>query len=66
MSFNAYVKGLLNPYNSVAGFSSTTANLLSVPVYAWACLMTCVVGYLGDKYGSRGYINLFVAVSLFA
>lgn len=41
-----------------AGYEATAANLLSVPVYAWACLMTCVVGFLGDRLGSRGYINL--------
>ncbi|EGO05158.1 hypothetical protein SERLA73DRAFT_128891 [Serpula lacrymans var. lacrymans S7.3] len=40
------------------GFKATAANLLSVPVYAWACIMTCVSGYLGDRIGSRGYINL--------
>ncbi|KAI9454715.1 MFS general substrate transporter [Russula earlei] len=40
------------------GFSPTTANLLSVPVYALACLLTCVVGFLGDRFGHRGYINL--------
>lgn len=41
-----------------AGYEATAANLLSVPVYAWACLMTCVIGFLGDRLGSRGYINL--------
>ncbi|KAH8997890.1 MFS general substrate transporter [Lactarius hatsudake] len=40
------------------GFKATAANLLSVPVYAWACLMTCAVGFLGDRLGSRGHTNL--------
>ncbi|KAF8922717.1 MFS general substrate transporter [Mucidula mucida] len=40
------------------GYKSTEANLLSVPVYAWGCLMTCVIGFLGDRIGHRGYINL--------
>jgi hypothetical protein len=44
-----------------SGFKATPANLLSVPVYAWACLVTCVVGFLGDRIGSRGYINLCVS-----
>ncbi|KAH9019978.1 MFS general substrate transporter [Lactarius pseudohatsudake] len=45
-------------FPSQLGFKATAANLLSVPVYAWACLMTCAVGFLGDRLGSRGHINL--------
>ncbi|PPQ67081.1 hypothetical protein CVT25_005682 [Psilocybe cyanescens] len=41
----------------LAGFRATEANLLSVPVYAWGCLMTCLIGFLGDKISSRRYIN---------
>ncbi|KAF9229153.1 MFS general substrate transporter [Gyrodon lividus] len=37
---------------------ATTANLLSVPVYAWSCIVTIIVGFLGDRLGKRGYINL--------
>ncbi|CAL1695329.1 unnamed protein product [Somion occarium] len=40
------------------GFQATAANLLSVPVYAWACLITVVIGFLGDRIGNRGYINM--------
>ncbi|KAI0034264.1 MFS general substrate transporter [Vararia minispora EC-137] len=40
------------------GFGATAANLLSVPVYAWGCILTCIVGVLGDRLGRRGYINL--------
>ncbi|KAH9968843.1 major facilitator superfamily domain-containing protein [Russula dissimulans] len=43
---------------SELGFSATTANLLSVPVYACACVATCTVGFFGDRFGHRGYINL--------
>ncbi|EIN14101.1 MFS general substrate transporter [Punctularia strigosozonata HHB-11173 SS5] len=46
---------LLNPS---IGFEATAANLLSVPVYAWACIVTVGIGMLGDRLGSRGYINL--------
>ncbi|KAF9474103.1 MFS general substrate transporter [Pholiota conissans] len=42
---------------SVTGFKANVANLLSVPVYAWGCFMTCVIGFLGDRLGSRRYIN---------
>ncbi|KAL4241787.1 MFS transporter superfamily protein [Abortiporus biennis] len=40
------------------GFKATAANLLSVPVYAWACLVTVLIGFLGDRVGHRAYINL--------
>jgi len=40
------------------GFKATAANLLSVPVYAWGCLVTVIVGFLGDRIGKRAYINL--------
>ncbi|KAF8196442.1 MFS general substrate transporter [Pholiota molesta] len=41
------------------GFGATVANLLSVPVYVWACMLTCGVGMLADRTNSRGYINCF-------
>ncbi|KAF9244581.1 major facilitator superfamily domain-containing protein [Melanogaster broomeanus] len=37
---------------------ATTANLLSVPVYACSCILTVIIGFLGDRFGKRGYINL--------
>ncbi|KAF8641172.1 hypothetical protein AX17_000807 [Amanita inopinata Kibby_2008] len=40
------------------GFKATEANLLSVPVYAWGCLVTCFIGFLGDRIRSRSWINL--------
>ncbi|KAK7694902.1 hypothetical protein QCA50_002090 [Cerrena zonata] len=40
------------------GFQATAANLLSVPVYAWACIVTVCIGFLGDRIGNRGYINM--------
>lgn len=42
------------------GFRATAANLLSVPVYAWACFITCIIGVVGDKYGQRAILNLWV------
>ncbi|KAF8497681.1 MFS general substrate transporter [Gautieria morchelliformis] len=40
------------------GFSATPANLLTVPVYVLACIMTCGVGFYADRWGNRGYFNL--------
>ncbi|KAF8898875.1 major facilitator superfamily domain-containing protein [Infundibulicybe gibba] len=45
------------------GFTATTANLLSVPVYAWGCLVTCAIGFLGDRIGTRYHINLYVCIT---
>lgn len=48
----------LDTCNIRTGFQATAANLLSVPVYAWACLVTVCIGFLGDRIGNRGYINM--------
>lgn len=40
------------------GFTATPANLLSVPIYVFACVLTCVVGFYADRIGNRGYFNL--------
>ncbi|KAF8508916.1 MFS general substrate transporter [Gautieria morchelliformis] len=39
-------------------FTATSANLLSVPIYVFACILTCTVGYYADLKGNRGYFNL--------
>jgi MFS family permease len=43
---------------SQLGFKSTPANLLTVPVYFCACIFTCGVGFMADKYGHRGWFNV--------
>ncbi|KAG7094143.1 hypothetical protein E1B28_007755 [Marasmius oreades] len=40
------------------GFRATPANLLTVPVYVFACIITCLVGFLADRYGRRGFFNI--------
>ncbi|CAE6455054.1 unnamed protein product [Rhizoctonia solani] len=47
------------------GYTATPANLLSVPVYAWACILTVGVGYMADRLGNRGIFNLiFFSIGL--
>ncbi|THH18088.1 hypothetical protein EW146_g2839 [Bondarzewia mesenterica] len=54
-AFSLFTPTVLNQL----GFRATAANLLSVPVYAWACFMTFVIGIVGDRFkNKRGYINL--------
>ncbi|KAL4072803.1 major facilitator superfamily domain-containing protein [Scleroderma yunnanense] len=40
------------------GYTATPANLMAVPVSAAACMCTCAVGFLSDRYGHRGLFNL--------
>ncbi|KIJ55289.1 hypothetical protein M422DRAFT_23900 [Sphaerobolus stellatus SS14] len=53
-AFSLFLPTIINQL----GFKATPANLLTVPVYTWACILTCVVGYYADKKGNRGYFNL--------
>ena len=40
------------------GYSSTRANLLSVPPYAAAAVMTVAVGFMADRTHQRGLFNI--------
>lgn len=43
------------------GYASTTANLLSVPPYAAAAILTVAVGWLADRTRWRGYSNIGIS-----
>ena len=48
------------------GYSSTQAQLMSVPPYAVGCIVTIGAGYLGDRFRRRGiFMLLFSATALF-
>ncbi|KAL2607438.1 hypothetical protein R1flu_026011 [Riccia fluitans] len=50
------------------GYSSTRAQLLTVPPYVVACVVTISVGYAADRTGNRGIFNLIclsIAISGF-
>lgn len=58
-AFSLFLPTIINQL----GFEATPANLLTVPIYVWACILTCGVGYYADRWGNRGYFNLvFFAV----
>jgi cyanate permease len=44
------------------GYTSTRANLLSVPPYAAAAVMTILVGWYADRTRRRGLCNIFVSL----
>ncbi|KAF2265583.1 MFS nicotinic acid transporter-like protein Tna1 [Lojkania enalia] len=46
---------------SQLGYTSTTANLLSVPPYAAAAIMTVVIGWIADRTQQRGLCNILVS-----
>ncbi|KAF8710273.1 MFS general substrate transporter, partial [Rhizoctonia solani] len=52
--FSLFTPSIINQL----GYTATPANLLSVPVYAWACILTVGVGYMADRIGNRGVFNL--------
>ncbi|KAF5379314.1 hypothetical protein D9757_007661 [Collybiopsis confluens] len=49
-AFSLFLPSIIN--------QATPANLLTVPVYAFACIITCCVGFFADRWGRRGYFNL--------
>ncbi|CAK5283159.1 unnamed protein product [Mycena citricolor] len=53
-AFSLFLPTIINQL----GYTATPANLLTVPVYFFACCITCVVGFLADRYGRRGYFNI--------
>jgi MFS family permease len=44
------------------GYTSTTANLLSVPPYAAAAVVTVAIGYIADRTHQRGLCNIFISL----
>jgi len=40
------------------GFTANRANLLTVPIFAWAGVVTVCSGFLADRYGRRSVVNL--------
>jgi len=53
-AFSLFLPSIINQL----GFTATPANLLTVPVYVFACIITCGVGFLADRWGRRGYFNV--------
>ncbi|KAJ7504259.1 MFS general substrate transporter [Mycena galericulata] len=53
-AFSLFLPSIINQL----GFRATPANLLTVPIYAFAAIVTCCVALYADKYGRRGYCNI--------
>lgn len=48
--------------SGLAGTSTTTANLLSVPPYAAAAILTILIGWYSDRTRNRGWANVYVSL----
>jgi MFS family permease len=44
------------------GYKSTTANLLSVPPYAAAAIVTILIGWIADRTRQRGLCNILISL----
>ncbi|CAK5283160.1 unnamed protein product [Mycena citricolor] len=53
-AFSLFLPTIINQL----GYTATPANLLTLPVYIFACCITCIVAFLSDRYGRRGYFNI--------
>jgi MFS family permease len=57
-AFSLFVPSIINQL----GYTSTKANLLSVPPYFVAAILTVTVGWYADKTNRRGLINIVVSI----
>ncbi|KAJ7255467.1 major facilitator superfamily domain-containing protein [Mycena haematopus] len=55
-AFSLFTPSIINQV--VSRFHATPANLLTVPIYAFAAVVTCCVAVYADKHGRRGYCNI--------
>lgn len=58
-AFSLFVPSIINEL----GYTSTKANLLSVPPYFLAAIVTVLAGWYADRTNRRGYTNIAVSIS---
>jgi sugar phosphate permease len=56
-AFSLFLPSIINQM----GYSSTTAQLLSVPPYAAAAILTITIGFIADRTHQRGLCNIIVS-----
>ncbi len=57
-AFSLFLPSIINEL----GYRSTTAQLLTVPPYVVACILTVVIGYVADRTHQRGLCNIGVSI----
>ncbi|KAK7025171.1 MFS domain-containing protein [Favolaschia claudopus] len=55
-AFSLFTPSIINQL----GFRATPANLLTVPIYAFAAVVTCCVALYADRHGRRGWCNIIM------
>nr|POE63700.1 putative transporter [Quercus suber] len=60
-AFSLFLPSIIQSLH-VAGSSSTLSNLLSVPPYAAAAILTVCVGYIADRTHQRGWCNILTSL----
>jgi nitrate/nitrite transporter NarK len=58
-AFSLFVPSIINQL----GYTSTTANLLSVPPYFVAAIVTVLAGWYADRTQNRGMTNIVISIS---
>lgn len=58
-AFSLFVPSIINQL----GYTSTTANLLSVPPYFVAAIVTVLAGWYADRTQRRGLTNIVISIS---
>lgn len=61
-AFSLFLPTIIKQLGGKGGYSATHANLLSVPPYAAAAIVTVAIGWLADRTQQRGLCNIFVSL----
>ncbi|KAF2759338.1 MFS general substrate transporter [Pseudovirgaria hyperparasitica] len=61
-AFSLFLPTIIQELGIAGSDSPTISNLLSVPPYAAAAMLTVLVGYIADKTRYRGYCNMAVSL----
>jgi len=57
-AFSLFLPSIINEL----GYTSTRAQLLTVPPYAAAAIVTVTIGYIADRTRQRGLCNIFISL----
>lgn len=57
-AFSLFLPSIINQL----GYTSTKANLLSVPPYAVAAVVTVLIGWIADRTRQRGLCNILISI----
>ncbi|KDQ26569.1 hypothetical protein PLEOSDRAFT_1042794 [Pleurotus ostreatus PC15] len=62
-AFSLFLPSIINQVFILHWYQATPANLLTVPVYVFACIVTCCVGFAADRWGHRGGAGYIILIA---